>query len=48
VQKALNLDRNDIVRLAKNSFQASFLSHQEVQKLLDELDDFLEWRELTH
>ena len=48
VQKALNLDRNDIVRLAKNSFQASFLSHQDKQKLLDELDDFLERRELKH
>jgi adenosine deaminase len=44
----LNLDRDDIVRLAKNSFQASFLSHQDKQKLLDELDDYLERRELKH
>ena len=44
VQKALNLDHNDIVRLAKNSFQASFLSDQDKQKLLDELDDYLDRR----
>ncbi|MFC2055519.1 adenosine deaminase [Chloroflexota bacterium] len=48
LQKALNLDHNDIVRLVKNSFRASFLSHQEKQKLLDELDDYLERRELKH
>ncbi len=45
-QKALNLDQNDIVRLARNSFQASFLSHQEKQKLLAELDDYLDRVEL--
>jgi adenosine deaminase len=48
VQKALDLDRDDIVRLAKNSYQASFLSHQEKQKLMAELDDYLELRELKH
>jgi adenosine deaminase len=48
VQKALNLNHNDIVRLVKNSFQASFLSHQDKQKLLVELDDYLERRELKH
>jgi adenosine deaminase len=48
VQKALNLDQNDIVRLAKNSIHASFLSHQNKQKLLDDLDDCLERREIKH
>ena len=48
VQKALNLDHGDIGRLVKNSFQAAFLSQQEKQRLLDELDDHLEKRELKH
>lgn len=39
VQKALNLDRDDIGRLVKNSFQATFLGQQEKQKLVDELDE---------
>ncbi len=45
-QKALNLDHGDIGRLVKNSFHATFLSQQEKQKLLDELDDHLERGEL--
>jgi adenosine deaminase len=40
VQEALDLDYNDIYRLAKNSFQATFLSREEKQNLLDELDHF--------
>ncbi len=48
VQKALNLDHGDIGRLVKNSFQATFLSQQEKQRLLDELDDHLEGRKLKH
>ncbi len=40
VEEALNLDRGDIYRLAKNSFQAAFLSQPEKQKLLDELEEY--------
>ena len=41
VQKALNLDQNDLYRLARNSFQAAFLRQDEKQTLLDELDECL-------
>jgi adenine deaminase len=40
-QKALGLDRNDIYRLVRNSFQAAFLTPDEKQILLDELANFL-------
>jgi adenosine deaminase len=40
IQRALDLTRDDIYQLAKNSFQASFLSQGEKQRLLRELDDF--------
>jgi adenosine deaminase len=40
-QEALSLDREDIYRLARNSFQASFLADAEKQTLLDELDRFV-------
>ena len=40
VQKALRLDRTDIYRLAKNSFQASFLTPGEKQSFLQELDNY--------
>jgi len=40
-QEALNLDPNDIYRLVRNSFQASFLDQREKQSLLDELDNFM-------
>jgi adenosine deaminase len=40
VQQALNLDRNDIYRLARNSFQAAFLRPDEKQGFLDELDNY--------
>jgi adenine deaminase len=39
VQKALRLDRADIDRLVRNSFQAAFLRQDEKQVLLDELDN---------
>ncbi|MBP0004322.1 MAG: adenosine deaminase [Cyanobacteria bacterium SBC] len=39
IQMGLNLSRNEIVRLAKNSFVASFLSNDVKQKYLEELDD---------
>jgi len=38
VQKALNLDHNDICCLIRNSFQAAFLSQDEKQTLIDELE----------
>ncbi len=42
VQKALNLDRQAIGRLAKNAFAATFLDEHEKRRLLAELDDCLE------
>lgn len=39
-QEGLHLSRDDVSRLVKNSFQASFLSAGEKQQLLDELDDY--------
>ncbi len=38
IQKAFNLNYNDIYQLAKNAFQATFLNQAEKQKLLDELE----------
>ena len=40
VEEALKLGREDIYRLAKNSFQAAFLSQPEKQKLLEELEEY--------
>ena len=40
VQEGLHVTRDDIYRLAKNSFQASFLGRGEKQRLLNELDDY--------
>ena len=40
-QNALSLDGNDISRLVKNSFHAAFLSPDEKQRLLGELDNYL-------
>jgi adenosine deaminase len=40
VQKALNLDLEDIRSLAQNAIQASFISQQEKNGLRDELDDY--------
>jgi adenosine deaminase len=37
---ALNLDKADIFRLAKNSFEASFLSDTEKKVLLNELEEY--------
>ena len=41
VQEALRLERNDIYRLARNSFQAAFLSSDEKQSFLEELDNYV-------
>ena len=41
VHEGLNLGENDIVRLVKNSFEASFLSEQKKKKLLKEVDLFI-------
>lgn len=40
VQKALGLDRGDLLRLARNAFEASFLSDGAKKKLIEELDDY--------
>jgi len=42
VQQALDLDVEDICCLAQNAIQASFISQQEKQGLLDELGDYFE------
>ncbi len=41
-QKALGLTQDDIYTLAKNSFEASFLSSKEKQMLIEELNHFME------
>lgn len=41
VQKALNLDQDQVYRLVRNSFQASFLDQKEKQNLLAELESFM-------
>ncbi len=41
IQEAFNLSHNDIYQLAKNAFQATFLTQTEKQNLLAELDDFM-------
>jgi len=48
VQKALDLDLEDIRRLAQNAIQASFISQQEKKRLLDELGDYFERIDLKH
>lgn len=42
VQKALDLDCKDIYQLARNSYEAAFLTQEEKQDLMDALDAF--WR----
>jgi adenosine deaminase len=48
VQKALALDLEDIHRLAQNAIQASFISQQEKQGLLDELGDYFKRTDIKH
>ncbi|MGD9091797.1 MAG: adenosine deaminase, partial [Anaerolineales bacterium] len=48
VQKALNLDLEDIHSLAKNAIQATFLGQMEKQRLLDELEAYFKQREPKH
>ena len=40
VQEGLHLARDDIYRLVRNSFQASFLGAERKQQLLNEMDDY--------
>ena len=40
VQEGLGITRDDLYRLAKDSFQASFLDTEEKQRLSNELDDY--------
>ena len=42
VQKALNLDRADIVQLAENSFNASFINAEQKKQYLAEISVFVE------
>jgi adenosine deaminase len=48
IQKALNLDMEDIRSLAQNAIHATFLEPMEKQKLLDELSDYFERSEIKH
>jgi adenine deaminase len=41
IESALNLSRQDIYKLVKNSFQATFLSAEEKQTRITELDEFM-------
>ena len=41
VQEALDLKEEDLYRLARNSFEASFLPEIEKARLIGELDDFM-------
>ncbi|MFC2025570.1 adenosine deaminase [Chloroflexota bacterium] len=41
VNEGLNLDRNDIVRLVKNSCKASFINDEHKTNLLEEVDNYL-------
>lgn len=41
LQAAFGLDRNDVARLAANSFEASFISSQEKQAHVDDVNRFL-------
>ena len=47
-QVALNLSQNEIYQLAKNSFNASFLRLEEKQKLIEQLDGFMDDFESSH
>jgi adenosine deaminase len=40
-QEGLNLDKNDIVDLVKNSFKASFLSDNKKEDFLEEVDSYI-------
>ncbi len=39
-QGALNLDKNDIYDLARNSFEASFLDAPEKERMIAKLDEY--------
>jgi adenine deaminase len=41
VQRALRLERRDLVQLARNAFEASFLTQEAKDALMEELDDYL-------
>ena len=47
-QKALGLTRHDIYILARNAFEASFLHADEKQRLIAELDRFIEGDAIRH
>jgi len=41
IQEGLHLSREDLYQMSKNAFEASFLSPEEKQKRIDELDAFM-------
>lgn len=41
VTQGLNLDKNDLYQIAKNSFDASFLTQEEKRKFVAELDNYM-------
>ncbi len=41
VQRALGLERGDLVQLARNAFEASFITPEEKEALYGELDEYL-------
>lgn len=41
IQKGLNLTRDDLIKLAKNSFMASFLPPDEIEQYLNEINRYL-------
>ncbi len=48
VQEALGLDKEDICRLARNSFQASFLDDSEKKQMIDRLEKYINQPHYQH
>ena len=48
IQKTLKLTKQDVCRLAKNSFQASFLSKEDKQKCVKKIDEFIITHQRVH
>jgi adenosine deaminase len=48
VEKALGLDRDEIARLARKSFEAAFLRSDQKQVFLDELDNYVSGTDFSH
>ncbi len=46
LQRALNLDEDEVYRLARNAFQASFLDPEHKQRLINELEEYMQQHRL--